>query len=395
MAPNPYGNETEHPTLMAERLSEAREAAGLNMAELAERIDVTRQAVSQFELGTRQPDPLTMVRIVRELDQPMSYFTSERPLGGERAGVVFFRSFKSKTKASNRAFLVWRRWVGQISHYLGDYVNLPAVQLPVLENLKDEYNEEEIEEIATMCRRHWGLGDGPIGNMTALLESKGCIMTLSELGVTNVDAFSCWQDGRPFVFLGSDKGSACRSRFDAAHELGHLILHGGVTEAQIEGKDVLDRIEREANRFAASFLLPKKTFPAEVFSHRMAHFVELKRRWKVSVRAMAYRCNQIGIFDDDRMINFWKQMSAAGFTKWEPLDDKIPLEFPELLKKATGLLLDQQVKRPGELMADLRLSVKTIARACRLEESALASREEAPIDLGIYLKKSAEGREWP
>lgn len=375
--------------LIAERLTEAREAKGLTMAELAERIGVTRQAVSQFEGRMRQPDPITMMAIMRELDQPISFFICERPPGGEGTPAVFFRSFKSKTKTANRAFNVWRRWVGQIARYMGEFLELPPVKFLELDELQDEYDDERIEEIATACRRYWGLGDGPIGNMTALLESKGCIVTLSELGVANVDAFSCWQDGRPFIFLGSDKGSACRSRFDAAHELGHLIMHRGISEVELEDAELLDLIEREANRFASSFLLPQRTFPSEIFSHRIAHFVELKPRWKVSVRAMAYRCNQLGLFDDDRMLNFWKQMSASGYTKWEPLDDKIPFEYPELLKKSAQLLFDNEVKSPSDVLAELRLSATCLSKACRLDEAAFDLPESRPISLELALKKGS------
>ncbi|MEK2654790.1 ImmA/IrrE family metallo-endopeptidase [Pseudomonas aeruginosa] len=42
---------------------------------------------------------------------------------------------------------------------------------------------------------------------------------------SQVNAFSCWRRGvTPFVFLNTQK-SAEASRFDAAHELGHLVLH--------------------------------------------------------------------------------------------------------------------------------------------------------------------------
>jgi Zn-dependent peptidase ImmA (M78 family)/transcriptional regulator with XRE-family HTH domain len=374
------------PAVVPERLTEAREARGWSMAELGERIGVTRQAVSQFERGTRRPEPLTLMKLVREVGQPISYFTSDRPPGAEHVRTVFFRSFKSRTRGTNRALHVWRRWVGQIAKYLADYVDFPTVDYPILDNFRDEYAADEIEDIATRCRRHWGLGDGPIGDMTGLLESKGAIVTLSALGAASVDAFSCWQDERPFVFLGSDKGSACRSRFDMAHELAHLVMHGDVANAEIEDPEVLDRVEREANRFASSFLLPRRTFPAEVFSHRLAQFVELKRRWKVSIRAMAYRCSQVGIFDDDRMLNFWKQMSAAGYTRWEPLDDKMPFEDPRVLRTATELLLESRVKAPSEMVGDLRLSVETLSRACRLAEDAFVSPEDKPIPLRVALR---------
>ena len=46
-----------------------------------------------------------------------------------------------------------------------------------------------------------------------------------------MDAFSLIRDDRPFAFLNTDR-SAERQRFDAAHELGHLLLHAGAAGAR-------------------------------------------------------------------------------------------------------------------------------------------------------------------
>lgn len=56
------------------------------------------------------------------------------------------------------------------------------------------------------------------------------MLRISDSGVKSwwvadeIDAFSLWRDDRPYIFLNTSK-SAERSRFDAAHELGHLVLH--------------------------------------------------------------------------------------------------------------------------------------------------------------------------
>jgi len=110
---------------------------------------------------------------------------------------------------------------------------LPPLSIPELPN-KPSYTNDEIEALAIACRRAWGLSDGPIANVVALLESKGFIVVRSEFGVMDTDAFSCIQDGRPYIFLSDDKGCAVRSRFDVSHELGHIILHSHMTQDQIE-----------------------------------------------------------------------------------------------------------------------------------------------------------------
>ncbi|MBK8210507.1 MAG: ImmA/IrrE family metallo-endopeptidase [Rhodospirillales bacterium] len=74
-----------------------------------------------------------------------------------------------------------------------------------------------------------------------------------------VSAFSFWEGGHPFIFLGADKQSAARSRFDAAHELGHLILHRGVAEEDLEAD--LNRFEREAHRCQPALFCQKPHTP--------------------------------------------------------------------------------------------------------------------------------------
>lgn len=75
-----------------------------------------------------------------------------------------------------------------------------------------------------MVRAHWRIGELPIGNLIHLLESKGVrVYSLAEQG-KSLDAFSLWHQNIPFVFLKTNK-TAEHSRMDAAHELGHLVLH--------------------------------------------------------------------------------------------------------------------------------------------------------------------------
>ena len=48
-----------------------------------------------------------------------------------------------------------------------------------------------------------------------------------------------------------------RGRFDAAHELGHLVLHGEYQELNRPAA------EQEANRLAAAFLMPRSSVLAQ------------------------------------------------------------------------------------------------------------------------------------
>jgi Zn-dependent peptidase ImmA (M78 family)/transcriptional regulator with XRE-family HTH domain len=346
--------------LLPEKLSEAREAFGLNLTELAECLGVTRQAVSRYELGTLTPSPDIMTKLAATLEQPLIFFTSVRPTSTLASGAAFFRSFKSTSATSRRICLRQRQWLIDGYSYLSQFVNFPETK--VEEHSQDSYSQEDIESIAKQCRRSWGLGDGPIYNMVELLEAHGFVVARAQFGQSKIDAFSFWHGSRPYIFLGADKSSACRSRFDAAHELGHMVLHGGITLEQLEDPDTLKRIEKEADRFASAFLLPLTSFPNEIFSSKLSHFIELKKRWKASMAAMIYRCSTLEIFSEEQVLNLRKQMSMQKMRANEPLDDVIPIETPTSLAKAANLILQNQIKYPEEFVNDIGLASATIGR---------------------------------
>lgn len=353
------------------------------MTELGDLVGMTRQAISFYEAGEREPDAETLMRIVNVLEQPIFYFTTERPgTFGER-GTTFFRSFKSKTKRTNKMCEVLSDWFAQSASYFDEFVNFPEIRLPEIDAPRDgsRYTGDEIEAASTKCRRTWGLGDGPIADLVALLESRGIIIARAEFGIDSVSAFSFWDGPRPFIFLGADKAAACRSRFDAAHELGHLLLHRGVAEDELEID--LDRIEKEADRFASAFLLPASTFPLEVFSTRLSSFVELKKRWKTSVAAQIYRCGYLGVLSEDQILNLRKQLSANRWRKMEPLDDVIPIEKPTVMEKSLQLLLDSRVQSPIDILSGIRLGRPTLESLLATKLPATPSDQPATVTIRL------------
>jgi Zn-dependent peptidase ImmA (M78 family)/transcriptional regulator with XRE-family HTH domain len=372
------------PRLMPARLREARESKELSMADLGDAIGLTRQAISFYESGEREPDPETLMKIIGVLEQPISFFTTERPHGFGRRGTTFFRSFKSKTKRTNRRCEVLSDWFAQAASFLDEFVNFPTVDLPEIAPPRQGqyYSDDEIEAAAAAVRRHWGLGDGPIADVVGLMESRGVIVARSEFGTDTVSAFSFWEGGRPFIFLGADKGSAARSRFDAAHELAHVCLHRGVETQDLELD--LDKVESEADRFASAFLLPAPTYSLEIFSTRLGAFVELKRRWRVSIAAQIFRCLDLSILSEMQALNLRKQLSAHNWRKHEPLDDVLPIEKPRVMEKALRLLLDHNVRTVSDILDGIRLSHPTVEA---LLATTLPSSAEAQLtDMGPRLR---------
>lgn len=382
----PLRNRSASPVrrLIPHRLRDARKAKRMTQSALAEIIGVTRQSISAYEAGEKVPEPENFSRIVNALGQPFSFFTTENtPIFGEQKP-HFFRKNGPDTLRKYEACSVLGHWFVQIVKYCDGFVNYPKVD--VLEAApKDKsqiYSTEEIESIAEACRQNWGLGLGPVSNVLALIESKGIAVCRYEMEDEKIDAFSFWNGNRPFIFMASDKESATRHRFDLSHELGHLILHRWVEAEELKDPVTLKRIEAEADSFAGAFLLPRRSFMNEVYTSRLDAFVGLKRRWKVSIQSMIYRCRDLEIIDSDQFTNLYKQISYRKWRKNEPLDDPniLPLEQPKLLRRAIELILEGGRKHPDEILSDLNFSTLIIESFCNLPSGTFNQNQCNNID---------------
>lgn len=365
--------------LIPERISEARAAKRLNQTQLAEAVGVTRQSISYFENGARSPDPETMMRIAESLGQPLAYFTTPAPPKFGRRTVNFFRKQGPDTKRRNSACDQFAEWFACIAYLFTEQINFPEVRLPNFEpsgksGSAQRYSDEEIETLALAAREHFGLGLGPISNAVRLLETNGVLVGRLRLKDENVGAFSYWSGDRPFIFMASDRGSAARARYDVCHELGHLVLHRWVTREEVEDRERLKELEREADYFAGAFLMPEASFAKEVYSPRLSGFIDLKRRWKVSIQAMVYRCKNVGIFDDDQAVNLYKQISYKKWRISEPLDgpNGLELEEPLLLRRVAELILQENRLKRDELLATVNLNPRIVEALTGLPVGSLS-----------------------
>jgi Zn-dependent peptidase ImmA (M78 family) len=213
-----------------------------------------------------------------------------------------------------------------------------------------ETGDASPEAAASTLRAHWGLGELPVKNMIKLLESKGVRVYSLAIDAKEVDAFSMWHGERPFIFLNTFKSEE-HCRFDAAHELGHLVLH---RHGSPQGPD----IEREANAFASAFLMPKASVlaqaPRQITLHSLVH---LKRYWSVSVAALNYRLHVLGLTSDWVYRTLCIQLAEEGYRTKEP--ESIPHERSLLLEKVFGALKEERVSR-RDIAAQLNLSAEEL-----------------------------------
>ena len=368
------------PGFIGARLAQAREARGLTAVSLAEMIGVKSANISQYEHGKQTPSSEVMDRIVQVLNRPKAFFL-RRDTEHQREG-IWYRSMSTATKIARTKAEARFMWLKEIVDYLYQYLDFPALSIPDFKLPDDptKISMEVIEEIAIECRRFWNLEENPIADVVLLLENSGIIVSRGELGTETLDSFSQWADADfPYVFLGSDRISAVRSRFDAAHELGHLFLHRHIDHRQIRNNVVHRQMENQCHRFSLAFLLPARSFAAELWAPTLNGFYTLKDRWKVSIAGMIKRCEQLGILSEEQVKRSWINLSRRGWRKKEPLDDVLPVEIPHLLSRSVELLVDSGVKTRDQILVDLASSAEDLGDLACLPPGYMSGKQSNVI----------------
>lgn len=313
-----------------ERLRLARVAKGLTLDELGGLVGATRQYLNQLEQGWKAPTAEMSEALSAAMGVTARFFTLTTR-DGVRPEQCHFRKQRTTPVSVVSQVLARGTLLDGFIERLDRELDLPAVQFPEVQ----AESMLEIEEAAEEVRGVWRLGSGPISSMMRVVENAGAIVSFFGGVSERVDALSI-DRRRPMIIRSEAKPSACRLRFDLAHECGHLIMHRGIETG--------DKVtEDQANRFASAFLLPRAPFIHEFPRSRYLDWqviYGLKRRWKVSASAILRRAFDLKILSADQYRTGHIHLSKTGQRKVERFDEVIPAETPELLPAAMSALED-------------------------------------------------------
>ncbi len=333
------------------RLSVARLCRGLTKKQLADRVGMTPAAIGQYERGLSQPSAPVIAKLHWELKFPPEFFEGGRRRFEVRHDEAHFRKLRSTTKMERSQVLARSELLAELVAELEKYLKIPEVAIPDIPVPGD--SRAEIEDAAAEVRNRWGMGVGPVPKMVRLLESKGCVVTRLTHDNASVDAFSTWMGKRPLVILGDDKDDIARSRLDAAHELGHLVMHH---DAEPDSRTV----EQQAFAFAVAFLVPRESALKEL-PRRLdwRRYAALKRRWGVSMKALVRYAKDLGLLNEASYKRAMVQYSKNGWQRGEPgeLEDS---EQPILVANALEVLRARRGLGSEDLARDLRLGVEDL-----------------------------------
>jgi Zn-dependent peptidase ImmA (M78 family) len=311
------------------RLELARKRRRYTATILAARAGIAPVTLSRIANGKQVPDEETVASLVAALAYPLEFFFGSEidPIDPSAAS---FRSLKAMTARERDAAIAAGTLAYLVSDWLKNEFNLPDP------DLLDLGAEADPEVAARTMRQYWAIGERPIGHMIKLLESKGIrVFSLAE-NTRNVDAFSCWRNGEPYIFLNTFKTTE-RSRYDAAHELGHLVLHkhGGPKQGR--------SAEFEANTFASAFLMPFDDVRAALpYVTSLNEIIAAKTRWGVSAAALAYRLHKMSKLTDWQYRMFCIQLNRR-FKNSEP--NGLPPERSSVWQMVLTELWKERVSR--------------------------------------------------
>ncbi len=329
------------------RLTEAREAMGLYVNNLAELIGVTRSMVSAYESGKKKPSEQTFARICTVLNQPPRFFYYPNREFEFKHGAVHYRDLVKNSLYSRAQAGVRLKWLMEYFSILECELNLPLLNIPDFEPPSDPalITDSFIECIAIETRKFWKLGDAPIPNLVDTLERNGVVIGQICLDLPDLDGLSFWSNTRqrPFILLNADKATCVRSRFDLAHELGHMLLHKNITDGIDKKSPIYRRAEEQAHLFASALLLPRSSWVRDIRNPSkvtLGTFKTLKPKWKTSIKAQIMRLFKLNLIDKDKKESLYKQYGSKPWARKEPFDDLWVLEKPKLFMQATKMLAE-------------------------------------------------------
>jgi Zn-dependent peptidase ImmA (M78 family)/DNA-binding XRE family transcriptional regulator len=341
------------------RLALARRLAGMPRARLAAVLGVTAAAVTQYEKGQFKPTLPIVDRLAELLDVTVEFFRAGRPVPSLPASGAHFRSLRSTSALERERALAFAELALTVFAAVEEQVSLPEPSLPDLD-VPPELTEADAVRLAQAARERIGLPPGPIPNLVRLLEVHGvAVLRLDHDDLHRVDAFS-HPGHRPIVLLNPAKQDKARSRFDAAHELGHLLMHHDTDPGS-------RLIERQAQAFAAEFLAPAAEI-ADELPTRLDWVVlhDLKRHWGISLQALLVHAHRLGRLTDGSYQRGLRQLTTWGLPERGALG---PLEAPVLLPRALALLGGSSALPGLAAATGLPLpAVRRIARAGGLDD---------------------------
>lgn len=296
-------------------LNLARLRLGMSQKELSGLSGIAQSVISKAEIGLMLPSAHQIAALSDALDIRPSFFFIE-----EQSYPPLMPIYRKRNVVPQRSI--------QQTNATGAIISISMNRLMKgadLENVCDlphldpDSFPEKAEDIARSIRQFLGIPQGPIVNISGILEDHGVMIFPRADFSAQVDGYTLYPEVFSFPYIFINKYiSGERFRMTEAHELGHIVMHKFYTPTS----------EQEAWDFAGEFMMPYEEFMEDIPSRttRLSDLLPLKYKWRVSLKAIIYRLRKLEVIQERTQRYLYSQLAKYG--KNEPYP--IPQEQVEL-----------------------------------------------------------------
>jgi Zn-dependent peptidase ImmA (M78 family)/DNA-binding XRE family transcriptional regulator len=329
----------------------AREFRELTQQALAQQVGVAQSTIAKVEAALRNElDDALAQRVSDVLGFPLSFFSQNEELLSFGSSSYFYRKRASLTAADRKRIHSIVNLQRIALRQMLRHVDIePRRKLPQFD--LEEYGQSAVLA-AQALRSFWALPDGPVRDLTDLVEGAGVLIFRCKFESRKFDGTSLrLADMPPMIFM-NEELPGDRWRFTLAHELGHLVMHTVPHEA----------MEDEADAFAGEFLCPEDSIKPQLMQvtrWRAREIAQLKLYWRVSLHMLVKRASDLGVIDQAQAKSAY--IALAPVRQQEPIP--IAQEQPKSLRRIVSALvvdldfklggLAEAVHWPSELIAAL------------------------------------------
>ncbi|MHC1727419.1 MAG: helix-turn-helix domain-containing protein [Syntrophobacteraceae bacterium] len=298
-------------TLLAQRLKRAREAVGLTLVDAAAKLGFpSYQTLSNIEKGEREVKAIELAAFAK------AYFCdlSSLLMGDSSPELEVHFLWRKAPAVENKALIE-----ADIRHRLENYhlleqlLGIEQSRSPLLIKAapSDVRSNAQVDNLATKVGNLLDLGSRPALTLQKVMEqvlrTKILFVQLSDFG----SAASTVHPTFNAAIVVNNEEAPWRINFTLAHELFHILTWDAfpASDMQLNAAHFKD-IERKADRFASTLLLPETDVRQEL-SDRMADrrlsfsdVIDVAHEFGVSMQALLYRMANMHLIP-------WERADAA------------------------------------------------------------------------------------
>lgn len=274
--------------IFSKRLKSARLLAKLTQEELAQKVNITKNAISKYEKAEMMADPLVLKSLAEALGVDTGFLV--RKFKVELSNI----EFRKKASMSNPdTDFINEKILVHIENYLITEEILSIVS--TFENPFPDvviHSKAEMEHYAGKLIEKWQLGINGIPSVYQVLEENEIKVMELPFG-SKFDGWSGMAGGKyAVIVINQNMPTTERKRFTALHELAHLLFR---FDSALSEKD----IEKLCHYFAGAVLVPGQVMQQMFGSFRknITHHerMEVNRLFGISHQALMYRAKELGI----------------------------------------------------------------------------------------------------